>query len=468
MDLKNFSQIILKKCFLDDVHPVVVGVSGGPDSLCLLDLLRKSGFNIIVGHLNHGLRKAAFHEEQKVRDQCVEWRIQYFCKAVEIKAAALENHHTIEEEGRIARYRFLYDLARDHKAQAVLVAHNFNDQVETILMHLIRGTGLAGLRGMDYRQLPTPWSDKIPLVRPLLGNSKQEILDYCQENGLSPSFDESNQETTFFRNRLRLELVPFLETFNRNFTNRISKMAEVIREEDDFLGKETDFAIDGCLELSGENFYVFNKQNFNNLHSALKRRVIYTLMKRLNPQSPNITFDVIQSAVNQIEHPTTRGKLSLAAGLELSGYLRHSILLSVEKASLDDLWPQILVSEKINPGQESQINLNGKWILDFPDEGKLSKDDPWKASLDAEKCGDLYLDTYHPGERFLPLGMGEHSIKVSDFWTNQGLPVRARARWPLVKTNNEIAWIPGFSVGEKFKVNEKTRRILVLRIVKTA
>lgn len=466
MNSKLFSQIIQEKCFLQKGRPVVIGVSGGPDSLCLLDLLRRDHFEIIVGHLNHGLRKAAEQEEKRVRDLCEEWKIPYRSKTIDIKYSAKVAHHTVEEEGRLARYRFLFKLASEFDAEAVLVAHNLDDQVETVLMHLLRGTGLAGLRGMDYWQLPSPWSKTIPLVRPLLGTSKKEILEYCQENELSPSFDESNQEATYFRNRLRLELVPFLETFSQNITERIYKMAEVIREEDNFIEYETDQAINVCLKLRGENFFVIDKKDFHLLHPALKRRVIYSLMRTLKPENPNISFDIVQSALTFMQHPTASGKISLAAGLELRSYLKHSFLISDEQDPLDDLWPQISTSEIALENQQSKIKLNGKWVLELAGEGEISADDPWKASLDADKCGGLRLDTYHPGERFFPLGMGDHSIKVGDFWTNRGLPARARPRWPLVKTNNQIAWIPGFAISEKYKVTDETRRILVLRIKK--
>jgi tRNA(Ile)-lysidine synthase len=467
MNLAMLQKIFEEKIPLDKLRPVVIGISGGPDSLCLLDLMRKMGIPLLVGHLNHGLRDAADTEEKKVKFLCEEWNLPYFTKLVKIKEVIKTSGHTVEEAGRIARYLFLFDLASNKNAQAVMVAHNSDDQVETILMHLLRGSGLPGLRGMDYRQLPNEWSDTIPLVRPLLGVSKQEILEYCQNNGLSPSFDSSNQDKTFYRNRLRLELVPFLETYNPNIKVRVTRMAEVIREEDDFLQWTTENAVHKCVTRSGEGFYILDKRLTNELSPAIKRRLVLYLMRKLKPETPSITFDVIESAKVFMDNATMKGKRSLAAGLEICGYLKNFLLLADRKNPLNGLWPQISTSKISIDGSEETIPLNDRWKLEFPADIEISRVDPWRACLDADKCKGLHFDTFSPGDRFIPLGMNGKSIKLGDFWTNEGLPARARTYWPLLKSNDDILWIPGFTINENYKVTGQTKKKIALRVSQT-
>ncbi len=467
MNLHMFQKIIEEKNLLDTIKPVVIGVSGGPDSLCLLDLMRKLGTPLIVGHLNHGLRDEAEEEEKKVRLLCEEWNLPYFTRLVDIKEEIKTSCHTIEEAGRIARYRFLFKLACDKNAQAVMVAHNSDDQVETILMHLLRGTGLAGLRGMDYRKLPNEWSETIPLVRPLLGISKQEVLEYCQDNGLSPSFDLSNQDKTFYRNRLRLELVPFLETYNPKVKEQITRMAEVIREEDDFLQWKTEISVQKCVTRSGEGFFILDKSLTNELHPAIKRRLFFSLMKKLKPETPNITFDVIESSKEFMENATKKGKRSLAAGVEICGYLKRFLLLADSKATLNDLWPQISTPINLFESSERTIQLNDHWKVELLDNVEISREDPWRACLDTAKCHGLCFDTFTPGDRFTPLGMAGKSIKIGDYWTNEGLPARARTHWPLLKSGGDIVWIPGFTIGENYKVTGGTKKKITLRVSET-
>ncbi len=467
MEWNQFSTIFEEKCLFDLSKPVVIGVSGGPDSLCLLDLMRKTGIPIIVGHLNHGLREEAEAEAEKVKKQCEDLQIPCYFKRINVLKEAITHHYSIEEAGRIARYKFLFALAHEHAAQAVVVAHNSDDQVETILMHLIRGSGATGLTGMEYRQLPNEWSDKIPLTRPLLGVEKQEVLTYCETNALSPSFDKTNQSKTYYRNRLRLELIPFLERYNPKIKKRLVCMADVIREEDDFLTQVTLKTLESIVTAQGESYYVINRSALNAVHQAVRRRAFYALMRRLKPETPNISFEVIESAVQFAQKPTARGKKTLAAGLEVSNYLKDSILLVNAQGSLDDLWPQLQSSAKLSLAQHTPIHLNSHWQMEITDAMSGAEDNPWQARLDTINISELTVSNFIPGDRFTPFGLGGKSMKLGDYWTNAGLPARGRAHWPLVRSGDEIVWVPGFTINDKYKITDETQNKITLRLTKT-
>ena len=227
-------------------EPVVVGVSGGPDSLALLHILRRLAPDyrvaLHVGHLEHGIRGEASREDAAfVRAIAEAWGLPVTVAARDVPAIARERGLAIEEAARQERYRFLGELARSIGGTTVAVAHHADDQVETVLMHLLRGAGLSGLRGMrplsrldalrfgdDEDLAPEDKNDGIRLARPLLYVERAAIEAYCEAQGLRPRFDRSNLDTTYFRNRLRLELIPYLEAFNPNVRQVIRRTAEVL------------------------------------------------------------------------------------------------------------------------------------------------------------------------------------------------------------------------------------------------
>ena len=466
MDLNHLERILYEKCRVLPDQPIVVGVSGGADSLSLLDLMYKARLLVIVGHLNHGLREEANDEAEMVRLFCQDRSIPFVIEKINIHDIAKKLKQSTEEAGRNIRYQFLFQLAIVRKAQGVAVAHNMDDQIETILMHLIRGSGLSGLRGMDYRQFPNEWNDGIPLVRPLLDFSKAEIIEYCLQNNLAPAIDKSNQDMTYYRNRLRMDLVPYLESYNSNIKQRLISMSDVLRKEDDFLHKETQTAIDQTVTENGVGFIVVNRQKLREFHPAIIRRVLYSLMRQLKPLTPNITFETIDTAARFLDSPTKSGKLSLVAGLEISIFKKESIILAETRIPLDDLWPQIKHPVKLSPVSGQKINLNGNWRLELTDDFDIEKQNPWHACLDAEKITDLYLDTFKPGDRFSPFGMHGKSMKLGDYWTNEGLPHRARAGWPLVRSGTEIVWVPGYTINENFKISDATQSQISIKIFK--
>ena len=245
--LEQFVSVLEEKCLLDPGLPVLAGVSGGPDSLCMLDVLRQLGYRLIVAHLDHSLRPDAAQEAEHLRQLVEGYGLPFVLERGDVQAYAASHRLSIEEAAREVRYRFLFEQAARHQAQAVAVGHTANDQVETVLMHLLRGSGLTGLRGMSYRSLPNPWSQTIPLVRPLLGAWREQILSHLEQNGLQPSLDASNLDTRFYRNRLRHELIPQLENLNPGVRQRLWQMADVLAEDEAVLEMMEQTAWESCI-----------------------------------------------------------------------------------------------------------------------------------------------------------------------------------------------------------------------------
>ncbi|MCJ7625136.1 MAG: tRNA lysidine(34) synthetase TilS, partial [Anaerolineaceae bacterium] len=208
------NRIIREECKLQGDQPILVGVSGGPDSLCLLDVLDRMQYSLIIAHFDHNLRSNSGKEAQIVKKISIARNLPFVHDKKDVLRFAAEENLSIEEAARITRYRFLFEQAKKFSAQAIAVGHTADDQVETVLMHLLRGTGLSGLTGMTYRSHLTKWDPEIPVVRPLIGIWKEEILSYCFERNIKPVIDESNQDVKYLRNRLRHELMPYLERYN--------------------------------------------------------------------------------------------------------------------------------------------------------------------------------------------------------------------------------------------------------------
>jgi tRNA(Ile)-lysidine synthase len=208
MELPLFSQIMQDKCQIDHGQLLIVGVSGGMDSMCLLHLLHKSGYSIVAAHFDHSLRDTSSEDARFVQNACDLWSIPLELKKVDVNKYCKEHGQNIEEGARDLRYEFLFDTAKNKGASAVLVAHHADDQVETVLMHFIRGAGLSGLKGMKYTSLLRQFSKTIPIIRPMLDVTRKSIEIYCEENKIPFVMDKTNTDITFFRNRLRYELIP--------------------------------------------------------------------------------------------------------------------------------------------------------------------------------------------------------------------------------------------------------------------
>ncbi|MFT3892449.1 MAG: tRNA lysidine(34) synthetase TilS [Anaerolineales bacterium] len=209
--LDTVETILQEQCGLTKDRPIVVGVSGGPDSLCLMGVLRNAGYRLIIAHFNHKLRPDSDADANVVEQTAARLNIVSVIENGDVRGFADSEKISIEEAARTLRYRFLMEQARRFRAQAVAVGHTADDQVETVLMHFLRGAGLAGLKGMTHCTVIKTFDPEVPIVRPLLDVWREETVVYCAANGLRPRHDPSNASLDFFRNRMRHLLIPALE-----------------------------------------------------------------------------------------------------------------------------------------------------------------------------------------------------------------------------------------------------------------
>ena len=455
---------------------LVVGVSGGPDSLALLHALATGGRRgdplhhpekLVVGHLNHSLRPDATGDAQYVARVCSNWGVACFVEEADVGAQAQAQGLSLEEAGRLARYRFLAELARRVDAAAVAVGHNADDQAETVLMHFVRGAGLAGLRGM-LPVGPMPEAPDLRLLRPLLTVSRAEIERYCRQHELEPRLDASNVDETFFRNRLRHELLPMLEEYNPQIRERLQNTAAVVAADYELLQQLRREAWMDILREGGDGWLRVDLEAWRDLPLSLRRSTLRHAVWELHSSLRDVTFEPVEQAREVAETGDVGAQATLPGGLVLTVEY-DAWRLATEEASPPVRRPQLSGDEALVLSLPGRASLAGGWFVeatachDVSQEAVENNPDPWLAYVDAEEARQLLVRPRRPGERFQPLGMAGHSAKVSDVMINEKIPAGLRARWPLVANRDHLLWLVGHRLDRRARVTAGSRHVWRLR-----
>jgi tRNA(Ile)-lysidine synthetase-like protein len=479
---------------------VVVGVSGGPDSLCLLHVLlhlrETYELQLHVAHLHHGARGAnADADADFVIGLAARWRLPITVERQDVPALARERRLAFEEAARRVRYAFLARVAGKMGAHKIAVGHNADDQAETVLMHFLRGAGPAGLRGMlpatpitDYHLLD-PFMEREArsrgqdfcilhpasciIIRPLLEVPRADVERYCAEQSLEPRFDRSNLDTTYFRNRLRHELLPLLETYNPNVRARLRHTAAVVAADYELLDKLQEQAwCDTVASRAGsddeqEAAIVFDRVAWRALPVALQRSVLRRAVYRLRRSLRDVDFVHVEDARLVGLGGETGAQATLPGGLALTvGYATLTVSDAGDAGPPPDeplLWsdePLPVQSPGVTPLPQSD------WVLraELSEEWSLSQvadnPDPWTAWFDADAlAAPLVLRPRCRGDRFRPQGMEGHSVKLSAFLINRKIPRIWRDHVPLLVAGGKIVWVCGRRVAEGAVVGPRTRRV---------
>ena len=471
---------------------VVVGVSGGPDSLCLLHVLcrlqAEMGLVLHVAHLDHRLRgEESEADAAYVAALAGRWGLSCTVGQVDVGEMARARRMAVEEAARRARYSFLAQVAFAAGSGTIAVGHSADDQAETVLMHLLRGSGPAGLRGMqprarlsEYRLLeeleplqPTP---QLWLVRPLLETRREEILAYCAHEGLEPRFDRSNLDTTYFRNWLRHRVLPLLAEHNPRVVDVLCRSARVMAEDYALLSGLLDEAWPSLVAEESITRISFDLAAWRALPAGLQRSSLREAVHRLRRSLRDIGFTHVEDAVRAAREGPSGRQATLPQGLVLRvGYDRLTVASAEEGEALPD-WPLLdprgAPLAVLAPGQTALPG--GGWVLDAQVVARASlpedweeNDDPWTAYLDwTEPQGTLHLRVRRPGDRFCPMGMGGQTVKLADWLTNRKVPRAARPLLPLLAGEAGILWVCGQRPDERARVREGSERVLVLRLAR--
>ena len=273
-------ETIKKYNLINEGDKIVIGVSGGPDSICLLHILHALKetlkIELCVAHVNHMIREVADSETEYVKETCKKLGIECFVKKVDILKLAKEQKKGTEEAGRAIRYEFFDEVLEKTNSNKIATAHNSNDKAETVILNILRGSGLSGLKGIEV------FRDE-KYIRPIIEIDREEIEKYCEENKLEPKIDESNSENIYSRNKVRNEMIPYIKKeFNQNIIKTINRLSEVATEENEYMQKITKQEYDKISKIEND-IIILDLKKFNNLELVIKRRLIlYTIYQAIH------------------------------------------------------------------------------------------------------------------------------------------------------------------------------------------
>lgn len=438
---------------------VVLAVSGGPDSLCLLYLMRRLSvqlnLKLVVAHLNHCLRPEAEEEARGVQSLAEKMSLPFVTRAVDIRSLKQQRSISEEEAGRLARYSLLFDVAGDYGATKIALGHHLDDQAETVLLNIIRGTGPDGLAGI----LPRSRRGDYVLIRPLLCFRRTEIENYCRENNLSPYTDSTNLELDYTRNKLRLELIPQLEKkYNPRIREALFGLAKLAGEDRKLLqGLAGQYF--KKLVLKNSDKMMIDRDGLLKLPSALRGRVLRLAILNYLPAGRINRKHIAR--LDGFARTGKTGKLLMLPGKVEARCIGNRLVLSLQG---------VYKSRKIF--QEFKLSVPGRVVL--PD-GKIitavikNREDvswppePSRACLDYEGLAGSNLKVAYrrPGDRFFPQGAAG-SKKLKDFLIDQKVPLHQRDSLPLVKADDTIIWVVGQRIAHLYRVTGKTQKILEL------
>ena len=463
---------------------LVVAVSGGPDSLalliCLHSLRERHGLRLHVAHLDHNFRGEEAEEDARfVGSVAEELGLPSTIDTRHPRSGDLTRNSSFEQAARETRYGFLAEVAQDVGAPAVAVGHTADDLAETVLLHILRGSGLHGLRGMTELS-PWPWpaqAQGLVLFRPLLAANKTDTVSYCRGLGRTFREDSGNYLDRFTRNRVRNQLLPLLaKDYNPRVRDSLVRLARISAQALDYLEQETE-RVWPQVAIEIEGGVGFRRAELTALHPLLQRMVLrrgYALLKGDTRRLRESHLTSMTEAVNEKNSGLT---LDLPGGLKL--HLVYNNLLLSHNAVLPCPFPLLEQDYRVNlptAEEQQQVTRAGPWMVTiqtvtsrlahFQQQGQgantLINRDPsaedaspanvWTAYLDRSTLGDeLILRSRRPGDRFQPLGMDRHK-KLQDFFTDSRVPRTWRDRVPLLASRHGIAWVVGYRIAHWARV----------------
>lgn len=454
--LAKVRETIIQFQMLTEGDTVVVGVSGGPDSICLLDVLDRLtedfSIRLQVVHVNHMLRQEAQEEEQYVETLCRQRKIPCRIFHEDMKVYATENHWSIEEAGRNYRYECFEQVLEQAESNGrIAVAHHQNDRAETMLFHLTRGTGMKGMAGIP--------AVRGNVIRPLIRVNRQEILQYLEERGLRYYIDVSNASDDYSRNRIRNQVIPTLETVNAQAVMHIANATEVAEEYWRYVETEAEREEAGCVK-NLENGVLLLEQPFRSYAALLQKHLIYRAMYRVSGTAK----DLEQIHVEQIQHLFERqaGKrISLPYNM-VAVRTYDGIRISTESNSVKTGegagWNP--VSVRI-PGETKVPGLGSLFCkqMSMQSDIEISKKCYTKL-LDYDKiCGALSIRMPKAGDYLIVDAQGRRK-KLARYFIDNKVPQDERAAMPVLASGQQVFWIIGMRISEDVKVTEETRQLL--------
>lgn len=434
---------------IENDDTIIVGASGGPDSqflICLLNQIKEEyKLNIILAHLNHLHRKEAINDENLVIETGKKLKLDVRVKRASMDDFAREKKISAEDAGRRLRYEFFREISKEFDQAKIAVAHNKDDQAETVLMRMVRGTGLDGLAGMDFR------SDDI--IRPILTFEKKEILAYLNENMIPYALDQSNFSNDYTRNYIRNEIIPRMEEINPRLKDSIFSLSDLVKNDLEIIDDNIKNLSKDVIKSTSKDQISFDKGVFESLSYPYQARILRSAIEDLNGSTKDFSKSNISDFINLTN--LSNGKKIIKDDLEFSKSYKSYDLRKIKHNLSSD--------EKIflSLGEEKSFNgymISAELVDKVGDKAKTI------GYFDYDKLSfPLEIRTRKNGDKFNPLGFG-HSKKLKDFFIDEKIDKIDRDRIPLIISDGTIIWIVSHRLAEDAKVDQNSKNIVKIEV----
>ena len=440
---------------------IVVAVSGGPDSVSLLHLLHslksQLGIELYGAHLNHKIRGIeAQMDAQYVLNICEDLNIICFVKSIDVEAYGKENQLSSEEAGRRLRYEFFDEVLNKVEADKIAVAHNKNDQGETVLMRILRGTGMQGLTAMQYQ--------RGKVIRPLLDVERGEIEKYCNLHNLMPRTDQTNLTSIYHRNKIRRELIPYLEAnYNPSILESLVKTANILKEDYDYMEKQAENLYKDLVHFEKKDQISFSITALEKQHPAMKARMLRRAGEELMGKGELLSYQQVQNLLEFLDKKQTGKILHLPMNLEAEISYDKLIFFKERQGETPPFKEKLTVGDKnyVHPLRAS-FELQ---VFSAEEVSKVSKD-KFEKHFDFDAFHqDIYVRNRRDGDRFWPLGLSGKK-KLKDFFIDCKVERQERDLVPLICHGKDIVWVVGYRISDKYKVTDRTQQILSIKLLK--
>ena len=456
-------QVFLKVCehkLLKDQDRVIVSVSGGPDSVALLHLFcawrARLQLDLLVIHLNHGLRSEESEADANfVEVLCDQLNVPCTIRRLHVKEERQKRTgQSMQSIARELRYETLTHIAQENGFTKVALGHTSDDQAETVLMWMLRGSGSAGLSGMPIFRPPY-------FIRPLLGVSRSEIETYLRENQWTCRVDSSNADLRYQRNRIRHEVMPVLKQLNPNLVDVLSRQANILREESEYLDSITSASLEAAIQEIDDHRIVLSRRILAKFPRPIQRRVILSLYQRVSNRVVRPRFDFVENVLDHVKQGNTGWQLE-SPGVRVYQDYDEVHVCAVGKASDSVQCPVNLSVPGSVYWSLGGRTLQACMLENLPESWK---DDSTCVYLDANHfTHNLVVRSWKAGDSFCPLGMNGQRKKIQDFFTDLKLEQVKRCAVPIVEAPEGIVWVAGFRIDHRFRVMNGTKKFVALKL----
>ncbi len=454
--LDKLKAYILKEHLTKDGDKIAIAVSGGIDSVVMLDALYKLAgeLNIKIGiiHFHHNVRPYGCKVDALfVENLAKEKKLPFIMSSAYVPDIAKRERRSLEETGRSERYAFFSSLIKEGKWDKIALAHTSDDQEETFFMRLLKGAGPKGLSGMATVR------DGI-YIRPLLNTCRKEIELYAERYGLCYREDQTNWDQNFLRSRIRHRLIPLLKKdFNPNLSEVLERTMHIFKKEDEFLDSLAEKALNTIIIPDKE--LILNAERLEHYNLALKRRILRLAIFKILNNSTDVDYDYIERIIKLLAGET--GKLLKLPGLIIRK--SYGTLILSKKSSKSE--PVLYEKSLPVPGETISDFFGIKVKINIMEHSDISYNSPFKARFDGAKLQEpLILRNRRKGDKFIPLGM-KGKKKLKDFLIDEKIPGHKRDRIPVITSGKDILWVVGMRIDERFKVTGESKKIVHMEIV---